>query len=205
MRALFHYTSCFENINKTKTLYRRVQGLFYSTLLMSIIFCAGIQSARAHGGVSMDLDKCKLGVLSYSMHFSSYLPDSFGGEEFCWDIPSTGSVYLAFDFINAELRTKEIAFRLLKRPPCCVDTPPDIIANIPYDKHRSGNMHIGTNLEKGRYEGVFSVRENNHVHEAKIFINVGQEQKNKQLYFAILVLGIVGLIAFFFSRRKRNY
>ncbi|MGH8611343.1 MAG: hypothetical protein ACREYF_04640 [Gammaproteobacteria bacterium] len=47
-------------------------------------------TAWAHGGVSIEEDKCVLKIGTFLMHFTGYQPESRGSEEFCEDIPNTG-------------------------------------------------------------------------------------------------------------------
>lgn len=81
--------------------------ILFSTLLMTT-------KASAHGGVSIEADKCVLTIGQYLMHFTGYQPESSGGEEFCEDIPNTGHAIIVMDFVGAQLRKLDTTFRIVQ-------------------------------------------------------------------------------------------
>jgi hypothetical protein len=68
----------------------------------------------AHGGVSMEDDLCVIQIGRYKAHFTGYLPEQRATQEFCEDIPSTGSAVFVIDFISDELREMELDFRIIR-------------------------------------------------------------------------------------------
>lgn len=68
----------------------------------------------AHGGVSMEEDLCVIQIGRYKAHFTGYLPERRASQEFCEDIPSTGSAVFVIDFISDELREMELDFRIIR-------------------------------------------------------------------------------------------
>ncbi|MCC6295251.1 MAG: hypothetical protein IT469_00930 [Pseudomonadales bacterium] len=68
----------------------------------------------AHGGVSMEEDLCVIQIGRYKAHFTGYLPERRATQEFCEDIPSTGSAVFVIDFISDELREMELDFRIIR-------------------------------------------------------------------------------------------
>ncbi|MGH8645665.1 MAG: hypothetical protein ACREX4_14860 [Gammaproteobacteria bacterium] len=72
-------------------------------------------TAWAHGGVSIEEDKCVLKIGNYLAHFADYQPESRGSEEFCEDIPSTGHAIIVMDFVDPQLRKWTPRYASFKR------------------------------------------------------------------------------------------
>lgn len=80
------------------------------TLLLALM----ASTAFGHGGVSIEDDMCIMQVGPYRAHFTGYQPERRATQEFCEDIPETGRVIFAIDYINDELRGMETDFRIIK-------------------------------------------------------------------------------------------
>ncbi len=70
--------------------------------------------AFAHGGVSMEDDRCILKVGPYRAHFAGYLPEERASNEFCEDIPVTGKAIIVIDVVDTALREMEMDVRILR-------------------------------------------------------------------------------------------
>jgi len=70
--------------------------------------------ARAHGGLAMEKDYCKLRVGPFVMHFTGYQPADGYTREFCEDIPSTGQTIVILDFIDDALRDLPVGLRIIQ-------------------------------------------------------------------------------------------
>ncbi len=68
----------------------------------------------AHGGVSMEDDSCILRIGKYRAHFTGYQPEQRATQEFCEDIPEQGRAIIVVDFIDEELRSMTVEFRILR-------------------------------------------------------------------------------------------
>lgn len=169
-----------------------------------MLLSLSIQLAQAHGGVSIDIDKCKFQVANYNLHYASYLPNDIGGEEFCWDVPKSGQVFLTLDFINNALKTKETSFDLYKKSTDKLQVDQQPIASIPFSYHRSGNMNLEANLEKGSYVGVLSIKDGHETHRANISINIGLDRQQNFLPMLALVLFSIGLLAYFILKKNKQ-
>lgn len=83
---------------------------------MSIVMLLALMTSVAfgHGGVSIEDDMCIMQVGPYRAHFTGYQPERRATQEFCEDIPETGRVIFAIDYISDELRGMETDFRIIK-------------------------------------------------------------------------------------------
>lgn len=79
-----------------------------------LLACLWTGGARAHGGVSLEDDLCVLSLGSYRMHFTGYQPETSGAEEFCEDIPETGTAVIVLDAIDDALRSIPLEVRILR-------------------------------------------------------------------------------------------
>jgi hypothetical protein len=70
--------------------------------------------AWAHGGVSVDADKCILTAGLYRAHFTGYQPKARGSQEFCEDIPAVERAIMVVDFIDNALREMDVDFRIIR-------------------------------------------------------------------------------------------
>ena len=84
--------------------------------LISVLFATLLVNATAwaHGGVSVDADKCVLDIGDYRMHFTGYQPQSRYGQEFCEDIPDTGAAIIVLDYVDQGLRKMETGVKIIR-------------------------------------------------------------------------------------------
>ncbi len=80
-----------------------------AALLTSASACAS-----AHGGVSVEEDKCILRLGPNQAHFAGYQPEHRASQEFCEDIPEVGRAVIVIDFIQPVLRERVVEFRILR-------------------------------------------------------------------------------------------
>lgn len=93
-------------------LMNRSTGLARMSLAMLLALMTSV--AFGHGGVSVEDDMCIMQVGPYRAHFTGYQPERRATQEFCEDIPETGRVIFAIDYISDELRGMETDFRIIK-------------------------------------------------------------------------------------------
>src|SRR5262249_43057179 len=79
-------------------------------LLATVLFTSG---AYAHGGVSVQNNKCIMKIGPDIMYFTGYQPQ-YGREEFCDDIPRAGQMVVALDMQEKELRDMTTEIRIIK-------------------------------------------------------------------------------------------
>jgi hypothetical protein len=78
--------------------------------LATVLFTSG---AFAHGGVSVQGNKCIMKIGPDMMYFTGYQPQ-FSREEFCDDIPNAGQMVVALDMQEKELRDMTTEIRIIK-------------------------------------------------------------------------------------------
>ena len=186
----------------------------FLTLFSAFVFTIAIphEAARAHGGLSMDKDICKLTISpEYSMHMSGYIPDDFGGFEFCEDIPQKGRVIVVFDMLQTHLRQHETEVRIVKDMGPDTDIEANTIMLLPFQKYKTGTLHFDhTYEEKGKYIGIVSVRDHDRLYVSKFPFSVGfgdNKKHAKQIgYTAAIVLAFLAFAAWHRARgdRKRS-
>ena len=84
------------------------------TILSILMFAMTGGQAVAHGGVSVDDDKCILTVGAFRAHFTGYQPAVRGSQEFCEDIPVVGRSIIVLDFVDAVLRDMDVDVRIIR-------------------------------------------------------------------------------------------
>tara|TARA_B110000196_G_C21093100_1_gene638598 strand:- start:295 stop:930 length:636 start_codon:yes stop_codon:yes gene_type:complete len=88
----------------------------------SILIIAGLlltvsmlpRQAAAHGSVSPDSDLCIIQIGYYRAHFKIYLPSEKGHQEYCEDIPQTGSATFIMEYLHSGLGDVAIDFRVIE-------------------------------------------------------------------------------------------
>ncbi|MEI7796554.1 MAG: hypothetical protein WCI06_07960 [Methylococcaceae bacterium] len=73
----------------------------------------------AHGGAAgTDTDQCKFELQpTHWIHYTAYQPAAFPAEDFCGNIPSTGTLtQLVFDYQDMKYRNMAVEFEVTKEP-----------------------------------------------------------------------------------------
>jgi hypothetical protein len=78
--------------------------------LATVLLASG---AYAHGGVSVQNNKCIMKIGPDIMYFTGYQPQ-FTREEFCDDVPNAGQMVVALDMQEKELRDMTTEIRIIK-------------------------------------------------------------------------------------------
>ena len=81
------------------------------TLALALIWS---QWALGHGGVVAEEDLCLLQMGFLQAHFTLYLPDTRGSEEFCEDVPDTGRALFVVEYLHEMMKEMPIDFRIVK-------------------------------------------------------------------------------------------
>jgi len=71
-------------------------------LLFALFFCA--PSLYAHGGRTIDQDRCVFRTGGMLMHFTAYQPSTSVKDELCRELPSTNSTIVIIDLVDEALR-----------------------------------------------------------------------------------------------------
>ena len=70
--------------------------------------------AAAHGGVVAEEDSCLLRMGFLQAHFTLHQPETRGSEEFCEDLPDTGSSLFIIEYLHDMMKRMPIDFRIIK-------------------------------------------------------------------------------------------
>ncbi|ANE57072.1 MULTISPECIES: hypothetical protein [Methylomonas] len=84
--------------------------------LLGLVFSAAVS---AHGGAAgTDTDQCKFELeKDHWIHYTAYQPKAYPAEEFCGNIPDTGSLtQLVFDYQDQRYRGMAVEFEVTKEP-----------------------------------------------------------------------------------------
>jgi hypothetical protein len=174
----------------------------FARLVGAFAVAAGlmISQAQAHGGVTMDKDRCVLRIGPEAMHFSGYQP-VLPGAEFCEDIPNLGPTDIVLeevqldDAAQKELRKMTTEIRVIK------DVGPEVERNgtinditeayLPPAKHPSGVVNFQHNFtHAGKYIGLIIVRgENDTVWVSRFPFMVGLERPSKIDFPLMIAVG----------------
>ena len=111
----------------------------------------------AHGGVSIEFDTCVLKIGSYRMHLTGYQPETFGGEEFCEDIPATGNAIIVLDYVDDPLRDMMTGVRVIEKDSWSAAQSPSgddqakTILDMPPKLYKAGSVKIERRFDKPGY------------------------------------------------------
>jgi hypothetical protein len=84
--------------------------------LTALLFSTAIW---AHGGAAgTDTDQCKFELEpTHWIHYTAYQPQAFPAEDFCGNIPNTGTLtQLVFDYQDMKYRNMSVEFEVTKEP-----------------------------------------------------------------------------------------
>lgn len=180
-----------------------------------------VAQAMAHGGVSVEGNRCVMRIGPYMMNFSGYQPLTKGQETFCDDIPDAGRTIIVLDVeqmsagaadetINYnDLRQMAIDFRVLKNVGQAKDEDnleQNTEVYIAPKKYPGGTLHFEYDFKKhGKFIGLVSATDDHgRVYVSRFPFSVG-EGFNQSL----LMVALAGVVAaagaggyFFFKNRK---
>lgn len=72
------------------------------------------QWAYGHGGVVAEEDLCLLRMGFLQAHFTLYLPDTRGSDEFCEEVPDTGRALFVVEYLHEMMKEMPIEFRIVR-------------------------------------------------------------------------------------------
>lgn len=81
--------------------------------VLTIGFLLSPQSGQAHGGVVAEEDVCLLRMGFLQAHFTLYLPDSRGAEEFCEELPDVGPSLFVIEYLHEMMKQMPVSFRVI--------------------------------------------------------------------------------------------
>lgn len=175
-----------------------------------LVFLSGAPlptEVRAHGGLSMAEDMCKLTVGPYMMHFTGYQPTSTQEKQFCEDIPATGETVVVLDYIEQELRGLPTEVRIIRDTGSENNLDAITILHLPPKVYPNGSINFTYTFEQpGKFVGIVTVGEDPK-YVSRFPFSVGElnvASKLLNIYMVpVVALLLVGAI-FFFVRDRRK-
>ena len=161
--------------------------------------------AHAHGGLSMDEDRCKLRVGRYVMHFVGYQPDSLSGpREFCEDIPETGRTIVVLDYLNDELRDLPTEVRIVHDTGSEADLSAITVLHIPAKVYPSGSLNFELNFDApGKFVGLVTVGGVERM-VSRFPFSVGRASRWPHLVITALLIGLAAAALYRFGIGRRS-
>lgn len=88
--------------------------LFRIPFILFLGLALSPEPAHPHGSVTPDADLCIIRIGYYRAHFKIYLPQSRGHNEYCEDIPGTGTATFVMEYEHSGLGDVPIDFRVIR-------------------------------------------------------------------------------------------
>nr|BBD50152.1 hypothetical protein [Haliea sp. ETY-M] len=131
----------------------------------------------AHGGLSMELDQCKLSIGPYYMHFSGYQKGDRKNTEFCEDMPLVAPTIVVFDFTDNVMRDMEVEILVVPNVDITGDPSRDgaPVFEKPPTRYRNGSIKIGLDFsERGYFVGIVrAIADSGQAWESRFPFSVG--------------------------------
>ena len=160
---------------------------------------------KAHGGLSLADDVCKLTIGPYTMHFTGYQPEATQEKEFCEDIPATGRTVVALDYIEEALRPLPTEVRIIR------DTGAEgkegnldtiTILHIPAKVYPNGSINFEYNfMQPGKFVGLVTVGEKQE-YVSRFPVSVGEPKGTSPFLMGAIAAVVVAAAVFFLRGRK---
>ncbi|HKO29647.1 MAG TPA: hypothetical protein VJU54_00790 [Nitrospiraceae bacterium] len=127
-------------------------------ILMLAIGLPFSDEARAHGGLALAEDMCRLTIGPYNMHFTGYQPDNTRNKEFCEDIPATGRTVVVLDYMDDALRPLPTEVRVIRDTGSEQDLQAITVLHLPPKVYPNGTVNFEYNFaQPGKYVGLVTV------------------------------------------------
>jgi len=82
--------------------------------LVLLVQLAAVQKLSAAGAVVGEPGSCIIEIGIYTAHFTIYQSDTRANEEFCEDLPDTGSTLFVIDYLHGSLSEVPLDFRIIR-------------------------------------------------------------------------------------------
>ena len=70
--------------------------------------------ANAHGSVTNEDDLCAIEIGYLRAHFKIYLPQQYGHDDFCEDLPAAGESVFVMEYVHRDLSDIPVDFRIVR-------------------------------------------------------------------------------------------
>jgi hypothetical protein len=175
-----------------------------ATMLLAVIGLLHPVAARAHGGLSMDKDMCRLRVGAYNIHFVGYQPERTAEQEFCEDIPETGPTVVVLDYIDHELRGFKTEVRIIRDTGSEADLDAITVLHVPPQVYPAGSLHFEHTFdEPGKFIGLVTVAANETM-VARFPFSVGRNNNWWQMLLPFVLVGVGGAVLYLIAMRRHD-
>lgn len=196
MRMIMLNLSWVKNLKNYRT---SLEACFFSFLVALLPHVA-----HAHGGLSVDDDKCKLKVGPYSMHFTGYQPKANGNKEFCEDIPQTGETVVVMDMVDDVLRGMPVEVRVIRDTGDESKLEELTVLHLPPKTYPAGSIALQYNFDKpGKYVGLVVAGDKGQ-YTSRFPFSVAQEKVPYGRYFLLFVVLLLGFLLYQYAGRTRR-
>ncbi len=179
-------------------------------MIGSTVLAVGVllsTEARAHGGLSMAEDMCKLTVGPYMMHFTGYQPEKSQAKQFCEDIPDTGETVVVLDYIEQELRELPLELRIIKDTGSEENIDAITVLHLPPKVYATGSVDFTHRFDiPGKFVGLVTVGEKQE-YVSRFPFSVGEFNFFTRYFYSIYwipVLAVIAVGALLFFKRDRS-
>ncbi|HFD13360.1 MAG TPA: hypothetical protein ENJ32_12970 [Crenotrichaceae bacterium] len=171
-------------------------------LLVLLAMMTPVSTVWAHGGVSVEIDSCRIPVGDNWVHFTAYTPGLTGDAEYCNTIPQAGRTNLVFDYEGRRLRNMTVEFEITKEP------EGKVVYHQDAAKHPTGSVNAVvdfTNQPAGKYLAHVTLINGEERTDAHLPFTVGASgpSGSDSLKMALMILGIL-VGAYFFAPGVRE-
>lgn len=183
------------------------RGCWLALALISALFIFRVDLAAAHGGLSMDDDKCKLRIGPYFMHFTGYQPEATSEKEFCEDIPAAGHTVVVLDAVDNALREMPLEVRIIRDTGDERNLDAITIFRVPPKIYPSGSVSFEHFFDQpGKFVGLVTVTDSKQQqHLSRFPFAVGGNGFRKYSeYLMILAVLLLGAGLYLYAGRKRR-
>lgn len=174
---------------------------------MLAVWLAGFSAwsgiAAAHGGLTIDQDRCKLRVGPYEMHFAGYQPESNAAREFCEDIPSAGYTVMVLDAVDQALRGLPLEVRIVSAAGDESELQRPALLHLPPKIYPAGSLSLEYRFSApGNFVGVVRAGANGE-YQARFPFAVGAGERLNLLSLWAGLGGVLAAFGLFFYSEYR--
>lgn len=187
-------------------------------ILLGISLLIINNSVLAHGGVSVEQDKCVLTIGPYRMHFTGYQPESSGGQEFCEDIPVVGSAIIVLDYVDEALRSRMTSFKIIEKNSWSEaqsiegDEQAKVVTDVPPQLYKRGSIKFDHKFAQPGYFVGFVTSQGESPEDKLIsrfpfavgYGASGAAGSNQTLIYGAVAAGLIAILGYFFIKSRKS-
>lgn len=165
-------------------------------LLVLFTMLMPVTPVWSHGGVSVEIDSCRIPVGNSWVHFTAYTPGITGDAEYCGTIPKQARTNFVFDYEDSRLRNMTVEFEITKEP------EGKVIYHQDAAKQKTGSINAVVDFTQhppGKYLAHVTLINGEERTDAHLPFTVGSTgpSSSDSLLMLVMVLGIL-IGAYFF-------